>query len=144
MGRRATNKRQPPAPIPPRLLAHLRRWQRLGLAASHFVEFNGKPIKSVKTGFARAISLAKLSKEGSKIVPHTLRHTAATWLMQRGVPAWEAAGYLGMSTEMIERVYGHHSPDHLRGAAQAITGKTANVSGVVSVVEGAATQKKHG
>ena len=140
-GRRATNKRQPPAPIPPRLLAHLRRWQRLGLAGSHFVEFNGKPIKSVKTGFASAVSLATLSGHGSKIVPHTLRHTAATWLMQRGVPAWEAAGYLGMSTEIIERVYGHHSPDHLRGAAQAITDKSARVSGVVSVVGNAGTGK---
>ena len=137
MGRRATNKRQPPAPIPPRLLAHLRRWQRLGLAGSHFVEFNGKPVKSVKTGFNKAVALAKLNGEGSKVVPHTLRHTAATWLMQRGVPAWEAAGYLGMSTEMIERVYGHHSPEHLRKAAEAITGKTESVSVVVSVVGGA-------
>jgi NTE family protein len=29
--------------------------------------------------------------------PHALRHTAATWLMQRGLPVWEAAGFLGMS-----------------------------------------------
>src|SRR5665811_1540713 len=83
-GKRATNKRQPPAPIPPRLLAHLRRWQRLGLVGGHFVEFNGKPIASVKTAFSRAVKLADLSAEGGKIVPHTLRHTAATWLMQRG------------------------------------------------------------
>ena len=55
--------------------------------------------------------------------------------MQRGVPAWEAAGYLGMSTQMIERVYGHHSPEHLRNAADAITGKAGSVSVVVSVVE---------
>ena len=134
-GRRATNKRQPPAPLPVRLLAHLRRWQRLGLAGSHFVEFNGKPVKSVKTGFAKAVALAQLAKGSGKVVPHTLRHTAATGLMQRGVPAWEAAGYLGMSTQMIERVYGHHSPEHLRNAADAITGKAGSVSVVVSVVE---------
>jgi hypothetical protein len=30
---------------------------------------------------------------------------------------WEAAGFLGMSAEMIDRVYGHHHPDHLRRAA---------------------------
>ena len=30
IGRRATNKRQTPAPIPPRLLAHMRRWVRRG------------------------------------------------------------------------------------------------------------------
>jgi integrase len=94
---------------------------KLGSAGLHSVEFNGKPVKSVKTAFARAVSLAKLSGHGSKIVPHTLRYTAATWLMQCDVPAWAAAGYLGMPTEIIERVYGHHSPDHLRGAAQALT-----------------------
>jgi integrase len=81
------------------------------------------------------VQLAGLSSEGGKIVPHTLRHTAATWLMQRGVLIWEAAGYLGMSAEVLERVYGHHSPYHLKGAATAITGKgTANVSVVDSVV----------
>ena len=61
---------------------------------------------------------------------------AATWLMQRGVPIWQAAGYLGMSAEMIERTYGHHHPDYMRAAAQAITSKQQqNVSLVVSLVE---------
>jgi integrase len=85
------------------------------------VEFNGKLIASVKTAFARAVELADISPDSGKIIPHTLRHTAATWLMQRGVPVWEAAGYLGMSIETLERVYGHHSRDHLKGAADAIS-----------------------
>jgi integrase len=112
------------------------------LAGSHFVEFNGRPVKSVKTGFNKAVALARLSGEGSKMVPHTLRHTAATWLVQRGVPAWQAAGYLGMSIEMIERVYGHHSPEHLRKAAEAITRKAESVSVVVSVVGDANAKSK--
>jgi hypothetical protein len=33
---------------------------------------------------------------------------------------WEAAGFLGMSVEMLDRVYGHHHPDHLKTAARAI------------------------
>jgi hypothetical protein len=41
IGRRATNKRQTPAPIPPRLLAHMRRWVRRGIITSHFVEWQG-------------------------------------------------------------------------------------------------------
>jgi hypothetical protein len=45
---------------------------------------------------------------------------ATTWLMQAGVDRWEAAGFLGMSVEMLDRVYGHHHPDHLRSAARAI------------------------
>src|ERR1700730_12681453 len=48
-GECATNKRQPPVPIPPRLLAHMRSWARLG-AGGHFVEWHGKPVRSVKTG----------------------------------------------------------------------------------------------
>jgi hypothetical protein len=56
--------------------------------------------------------------------------------MQRGVPIWQAAGYLGMSAEVLERTYGHHHPDYMRGAAQAITSKQSqNVSLVVSLVE---------
>ena len=132
-GKRTTNKRQTPAPIPPRLLAHMRRWVRRGIVTSHFVEWQGAPIKSVKTSFKHAVSLAGL---WGKVTPHTLRHTAATWLMQRGVPMWQAAGYLGMSAQMIERTYGHHHPDYMRGAAHAITSKQSqNVSLVVSLVE---------
>jgi integrase len=133
IGRRATNKRQTPAPVPPRLLAHLRRWVRRGVVTSHFVEWQGAPVKSVKTGFKHAVDLAGL---WGKVTPHTLRHTAATWLMQHGAPIWQAAGYLGMSAEMIERTYGHHHPDYMRAAAAAITSKqSGNVPLVVSLVE---------
>jgi integrase len=133
IGRTASNKRQPPAPIPARLLAHMRRWVRRGIITSHFVEWHGAPVKSVKTGFGRAAKLAGL---WGRVTPHTLRHTAATWLMQRGVPIWQAAGYLGMSTDVLERTYGHHHPDYMRGAAEAITSKQPqNVSLVVPLVE---------
>ena len=96
-------------------------------------------MKSVKTGFAHAVAIAEL---GGKVTPHTLRHTAATWLMQLGVPIWQAAGYLGMSVQTLERTYGHHHPDYMRGAAEAITakqpaniaGRSANVSLVKSLV----------
>jgi hypothetical protein len=37
-----------------------------------------------------------------------------------GVDKWEAAGFLGMSVEILERVYGHHHPLHLKQAALAI------------------------
>lgn len=30
--------------------------------------------------------------------------------MQADVDKWEAAGFLGMSVEMLDRVYGHHHP----------------------------------
>lgn len=63
-----------------------------------------------------------------RVTPHTLRHTAAMWLMQRDVPIWEAAGFLGMSPEVLQDTYGHHHPDYLQGAAAAIGRKGWYVS----------------
>jgi integrase len=133
-GKQQTNKRQPPVPLPPRLLAHMRRWKDRGLITRYFVEYNGEAVASVKTAFKRAVKLAGLP---GKVSPHTLRHTAATWLMQASADRWQAAGYLGMSVEMLDRVYGHHHPDHLQDAVRAI-GKRGireqkrDVSGAVS------------
>lgn len=132
VGKAETNKRQTPAPIPKRLLAHMRRWQRLGIVKEHFVEWNGRPVKSVKTAFASAVDKADIGHAS----PHTLRHTAATWMMQNGAPLWEAAGFLGMSEKTLRDVYGHHSPDHMGGAAKAVTAKApTNDVLVVSLVE---------
>ncbi len=133
-GQAPTNKRQPPMPVPPRLLAHMRRWKRLELFRTHFVEFNGVPVASVKTAFRRAVKLAGL--EG-KVSAHTLRHTAATWLMQNGADRWQAAGYLGMSIEMLEKVYGHHHPDHLQNAVDAIGRRSATKPEQKKIVSGA-------
>jgi integrase len=126
----------------------MKRWVRRGVITSHFVEWHGAPVKSVKTGFRHAVALAGLR---GNVTPHTLRHTAATWLMQRGVPVWQAAGYLGMSAEVLERTYGHHHPDYMRAAANAITakqpgnrpGQRQNVSLVVSLVEPENDRKKN-
>jgi integrase len=109
----------------------MRRWTERKLIADCFVEFNGKPVASVKKGFRNAVRLAGLP---GRVTPHTLRHTAATWLMQRGVPVWEAAGFLGMSAEVLLATYGHHHPDFLHGAANAITSKH-RVSVVETVVD---------
>lgn len=115
IGKAATNKRQPPVTLPARLLTHMRRWDRLGIAREYFVEHNGQPVESVTKGFAHGIELAKIEHA----TPHTLRHTAATWQMLAGTEPWEAAGFLGMNLKTLVEVYGHHHPDHLKGAAAA-------------------------
>jgi integrase len=119
-GSRQTKKRQTPVRLPERLLAHLRRWKRLGIAKRAVVEWNGKPVTSVRKSFDTAASAAGI---GRHITPHILRHTAATWAMQRGSDAWAAAGYLGMSPEVLERVYGHHHPDFQRDVAERMSGQ---------------------
>jgi integrase len=116
-GARPTKKRQTPVRLPDRLLAHLRRWRRLGIATRAVVEWNGKPVRSVRKGFAAAVKAAAIDKS---VTPHALRHTAATWLMQRGVDLWQAAGFLGMTVETLEQVYGHHHPEFQREAAESL------------------------
>jgi integrase len=111
------NKNANPVRLPPRLLAHLRRWHRMGLMKTAVVEWNGRSVKRVKKSFATACRLAGL--EG--VTPHTLRHTSTTWLLQRGVIKEQVAGYVGMSRDVLERVYGHHSPDHQEEAVNALS-----------------------
>lgn len=113
-GARATKKRQPPAKLPRRLLAHLRRWERSG--ARFVVSDRGQGVGDIKTAWRTACAAAGL--EG--ITPHVLRHSAITWAMQRGAKKWDAAGFFGVSLETLERVYGHHHEDHQQSAVEAM------------------------
>lgn len=101
-------KRAPAIRLPDRLLAHMRRWHRKG--ARYLCEYHGRPADP-KRAF-RNLANEVLGEGGAKVVRHTMRHTAATWLMQAGADKWQAAGYLGMTLETLESTYGHHHPDH--------------------------------
>jgi integrase len=84
----------------------------------YVLHIDGRPIGNIKKGFAAACRRAGIEDA----TPHTLRHTAATWIMQSGkVPTWEAAAFLGMTEKTLVAVYGHHSPDYMRAAADAIS-----------------------
>ena len=109
-----TKKRQPPIPIPRPLLAHLRRWERNG--AQYVVDVGGQRVGSVKTAWRTALRESGIEHAR----PHDLRHTAITWAMQRGIDKWAAAGFFGLTLDMLESTYGHHHPDHLRSAVEAM------------------------
>jgi integrase len=112
----AKNKQAPPIRLPRRILSHMRRWRRLG--AKYAVEYRSKPADP-KKAFGKIVD--EVFKDEADIVRHTLRHTAATWLMQAGTEMWEAAGYLGMTKETLENTYGHHHPEHQSGVDNAFT-----------------------
>lgn len=131
-GRRETKKRQTPIRIPPRLLIHLRRWKRLGISRHYVVEWNGKPVKRINKGFRHARRLAGL---GTDVTPHTLRHTCATWLAQRRVPIHEICGFLGMTRETFERVYGHHHPDYQANAVNAFSKRSGHLPDSLGTTE---------
>ena len=120
-GQRETKKRQPPIKLPGRLLAHLRRWQRLGLCRRFAIEWNGDPVKGIEKAFANAVADAGLD---GNVTPHVMRHTTATWGMQNGADQGALADYLGMTVEMLRRVYGHHDPNHFADVHDAITRPT--------------------
>lgn len=120
-GMAETKKRQPPIRLPERLLAHMRRWHAVSPLKEAVVEFNGRQVGSIRKAFGKVVESAGL--DSGEITPHVLRHTCATWMMQNGADIWEAAGYLGMTVEMLESVYGHHHPDFQENAAAAATAK---------------------
>jgi len=126
-GRRRNNKKRGVIPIPPRLLPHLRRARKRGTDLGYVLHINGQRIWDIKKGFAAACGRAGL--EG--VLPHTLRHTAATWIARDGTTTLEdAADYLSMSEETLRSVYRHHHPDFLRGAAESIGRRPRNVRAI--------------
>lgn len=120
-GERETNKRSPTVKLAPGLLAHLRRWREIDRKSNvprvHVVTYGGAPIASVKTGLARACTLAKI--EGG-VTAYTLRHTAASWLVSKGLSTRKVAEYLGTSEQIVRDNYGHLAPDYQDEAAAMI------------------------
>lgn len=111
-GRARTSKGRARVPINDDLFAALQTAQA-NRETAYVVEWAGGRVASIKNAFRAAVKRAGLED----VTPHTLRHTAATWMAQAGVPLWEIAGVLGHSdTRMIEATYAHHSPDYLRSA----------------------------
>jgi integrase len=83
----------------------------------HVIEYGSRPVQKIRKSFAAAAMAAALPW----CTPHVLRHTAAVWMAEDGVPMAEIAQYLGHTDSRItERVYARFSPSHLRRAARAL------------------------
>lgn len=118
-GEADSNKRRVPAPIPDRLVTHLKRWRRMTMVGP--VECAGRLIAKERKGWHRARELAGLPEDVS---PHVLKHTCITWLLQNGVPIRQVARFVGMSEKIIGTTFGHHSPDHLNAARTGFSGRS--------------------
>lgn len=116
-GQAETKKRTPTARLPRQLLAHLRRWEANG--ARYVVEIDGQRVGSIKTAWATAIKEAQIDPA----TPHSLRHSAITWAMQRGARPADVCGYFGVSIDTLQRVYWHHHPDYQQSAVEAMERK---------------------
>jgi integrase len=83
---------------------------------SFVIEFRGEPIKDVKVALRAACERAGIEV----ISAHVLKHTAITWMVQAGMTFEEIAKFTSTSKDVVERVYGHHSPEFVAGAMRAV------------------------
>jgi len=86
-----------------------------GALTDHVIEWDGKPVKSIRKAFAAAVERAGLgtyepdpTRPGKQrfvtdVTPHTLRHTAVSWAEEEGYPM-----------DLISRLAAHGSPDVTR------------------------------
>ncbi len=51
---------------------------------------------------------------------HSLRHTFASWLVQRGVSIYEVSKLLGHSDIKVTEIYAHLKPENLRNAVELL------------------------
>lgn len=117
-GHKANGKRRATVPMSPTLRAVLQEAKKHKHPdCNHVIQYNGKPVKNVRTAFEASCRRAKL--RGYTI--HDIRHTAAVWMAGDGVAMSKISQYLGHSnTEVTERVYARYQPEHLRDAANAL------------------------
>ena len=118
-----TKKRRGKCSIAPRLLPHLRRAKKDDHNIGHVITWEGKPVGNIKTAFNNAAARVFLGD----VTPHTLKHTAATWLMQSGEDVFKVSDFLATSVQTLLKVYGHHNPDHQSEIATAIGARPGNV-----------------
>lgn len=81
------------------------------------VEYNGKPVGSIRTGYSAALRRAGLS--GVNV--HQIRHTVAVTMLSAGRKIEEVSQYLGHSNIAItHKIYARFLPEHLADAAAVL------------------------
>lgn len=71
----------------------------------------------VSQKFKRCVKRAKINP---KLNFHSLRHTFASWLVQRGVSIYQVSRLLGHSSVNITAIYSHLQPDDLRESVEKL------------------------
>jgi integrase len=127
--KKETSKKQPTIPIHPKLLAHIRRWKRKGIAKTAVVEYRGKSVGVVKSAWVTVADAAGFSTDKNdplKIIRHSLRHSAITWFLTglhnreqpvkgkgrqpgKGIDIEVVSQYCGVSSATIRKHYRHET-----------------------------------
>jgi integrase len=118
-----TAKGRATVPLAGAIRGDLRAAQAMALS-EYVIEWNGKRVGSIKKAIQRAAQRAGLDG----VTPYVLRHTAAVWMAESGVPIPEIGQFLGHSNSATTyRVYARFSPEHLRRASDAISNRLSTV-----------------
>jgi len=116
MGRRHNGKKRARVPMTNSVRAVLEEARKAALTP-YVVEFGDGRIQNIRKGVQNAVARAGLTD----VHIHDLRHTAAVWMCERGVPLEMISAYLGHSDiRVTQQVYARHQPDHLKDAASAL------------------------
>ena len=81
-----------------------------------FAGITNRP-KFVQNNIRKYIKLAELNK---KLNFHSLRHTFASWLVQKGVSIYEVSKLLGHADIKTTQIYAHLRSDDLRDAVELL------------------------
>lgn len=83
----------------------------------HVVEWAGKRVASIRTGYAAAVARAGLAD----VNIHQIRHSVAVRMLAAGRPIEEVSQFLGHSDSHITRkTYARFMPEHLAAAADVM------------------------
>ncbi|MBP2302770.1 hypothetical protein [Azospirillum picis] len=96
------------------IAARLLPWVRIArkITRQCAIACNGMPITDVKTSFTTATKVAGLLG----VHPYTLRHACVTLLPRDGLDVWQVSGFVGISPQTVQQVYGHHAPEPMAEA----------------------------
>lgn len=88
-----------------------------GALSPYVIEWDGEPVRKVRTGFMAAVARAGLAN----VTPHVLRHTYASWGESDGVDMGTLARLMGHADPKTTRsIYAKPEVESLRPAAEVI------------------------
>jgi site-specific recombinase XerC len=98
----------------------------------HFVAWQGRRLKSIKTAWRRLRADAGLDE---RVTPYSIRHTMAREMRRRKVPLEQRQAFLGhlpRGTARTTAIYAPDEPEHLSDAVAAIDAVMADVGRVAA------------
>lgn len=120
LGFKAGGKKRATVPMTDALHTALSEAKKHALT-DHVIEYNGKPVKSVRTGLLAAYRRAGISP--GRQPAHIFRHSAAVWMAQAGVSMKEICDRMGHSSIAVtETNYARFHPEYMKDSNKALEG----------------------